>query len=318
MNHQVRRSAFATENPAQGLAVLDEVFAVRGVRRAEAGSFAMGLSTVATGAVSYERTRLRGTSATGRTEGAGVLRVCQVTNGVLAATSGGDRFPRRGPFLFPQRTFTSWWEELEAITVTLDPAVVADHARGLLSDPAFRLEFTGTRPVSEAMGRYWLATVAHVQRDLLPNDHVMNSPLVQGEIARSLATALLHTFPSTFLDRPQGTDGSTPVCSGVRRAVAFIEEHLAEDIGLAEIAAAARMSPRGLQVAFRREKGTTPTAHLREARLDAAHQELLVADPTTGATVESIALRWGFPHRGRFAAAYRDRHGRSPAATLRA
>jgi transcriptional regulator GlxA family with amidase domain len=78
------------------------------------------------------------------------------------------------------------------------------------------------------------------------------------------------------------------------------------------------MSPRGLQAAFRREKDTTPTAYLREARLEAAHRELLAADPTTGATVEAIAAAWGFTHRGRFAAAYRTRYGQTPATTLRA
>ncbi|MFC6258517.1 hypothetical protein ACFP5Z_15825 [Kocuria oceani] len=33
--------------------------------------------------------------------------------------------------------------------------------------------------------------------------------------------------------------------------------------------------------------------------------------------MEVVAARWGFTHRGRFAAAYRDRYGRSPAVTLR-
>jgi hypothetical protein len=34
--------------------------------------------------------------------------------------------------------------------------------------------------------------------------------------------------------------------------------------------------------------------------------------------VEAIAARWRFFHRGRFAAAYAERYGESPAATLRA
>lgn len=108
-----------------------------------------------------------------------------------------------------------------------------------------------------------------------------------------------------------------PAPDGVRRAVAFIEEHVGDDIGPAEIAAAARMSVRGLQAAFRRELDTTPTACLRAARLDAVHHDLLAADPVAGATVEAVAVRWGFTHRGRFAAAYRERYGQAPATTLR-
>ncbi|GAA1763400.1 helix-turn-helix domain-containing protein [Kocuria aegyptia] len=318
MDSQVQRSHFATRDLAEGIAVLDEVYALRGVRRSPEGDFDMTLATTGIGPVAYERVRLMGSSCTGRADGAGVLRVCHVTAGTLSATSAGDRFPRSGPFLFPQRTFSTWWEDLEATTVSLDPSAVQDHARLLLGNESFRLEFTGTHPVSPAMIQYWRGTVSHLARDLLPDDRAMSSPLIRSEAARSLVTALLHTFPGSFLDRQETAPGqSRPAPAGVRRAVAFIEEHMAADIGPADIAAAARMSVRGLQAAFRRELGTTPTAYLRALRLDAAHRELLAADPTTGSTVEAVAARWGFAHRGRFAAAYRDRHGQSPATTLR-
>ncbi|MFC4904264.1 MULTISPECIES: AraC family transcriptional regulator [Kocuria] len=318
MNCQVRRSVFSTRDPAEGVAVLDEVFAIRDVRRDRDGRFSMDLSETAVGPVSYERVRLMGSSTTGRTDGAGVLRVCHVTQGAVSAVSAGDRFPRTGPFLFPQRTYTSWWEDIEAMTVAVDPAAAEAHARGLLGDETFRLAFAGSRPVSAAMSRYWLGTVAHLGRNLLADDEALTSPLLRAELTRSLTTALLHTFPGSFLDRSQALPGQSRAApAGLRRAVAYIDEHVDADIGLAEIAAAAGMSVRGLQAAFRRELDTTPTAHLRAARLDAAHRDLVAADPSTGATVEVVAARWGFTHRGRFAAAYRDRYGRSPAVTLR-
>ncbi|MEX5303933.1 helix-turn-helix transcriptional regulator [Kocuria sabuli] len=145
----------------------------------------------------------------------------------------------------------------------------------------------------------------------------MSNPLLRAEMTRSLVTALLHTFPNSFLERlrapaPAPWTGS----GGVRRAVAFIDAHLSEPIGLAEIAAAARMSPRGLQAAFRREKETTPLGYLRAGRLEAAHADLVAADPATGVSVAVIAARWGFAHPGRFAAAYRDRYGQAPSVTL--
>ncbi|MFE7628844.1 helix-turn-helix domain-containing protein [Kocuria sp. NPDC057446] len=318
MDSEVQRSAFSTRDPAEGMAVLDEVFALRGVRRSPAGVFDMSLASTGIDFVAYERVRLRGSSCTGRTDGAGVLRVCHVTAGVLSATSAGDRFPRTGPFLFPQRTFSSWWEDLEATTVFLDPAAVEEHARRLLGNEEFRLGFSGTRPVSPAMAQYWRGTVSHLARDLLPDEQALSSPLIRSEAARSLATVLLHTFPGSFLDRRDTGAGQTRAApAGVRRAVAFIEENAAADIGPTDIAEAARMSVRGLQAAFRRELGTTPTACLRAVRLDAVHRELLAADPTTGSTVEEIAARWGFAHRGRFATAYRERHGQAPAGTLR-
>lgn len=244
-----------------------------------------------------------------------MLRVGHVLSGHLTATGRGDRFAHRGPFLFPRRPFSSRWAELDLMTVSLQPAAVQAHARRLLADEDFRLEFTGDRPVDPAMARYWTATVRHLGRDVLPHEELMRAPLVQAEAVRCLVTALLQTFLERSRER---TGGPAAAPSAVRRALAYIEAHLDEDIGLAEIAAAARMSPRGLQAAFRRELGTTPTHRLRDARLDAAHRALLDADPGTGTTVETVMARWGFVHRGRFAAAYRERHGCNPATTLRA
>ncbi|MGQ1839491.1 helix-turn-helix domain-containing protein [Kocuria turfanensis] len=317
MDQQMHRAAFATRDPAEGVAVLDRVFAVREVRRSPDEPFRMELSSAGTGPLRHERLRLGGSSAAGSTDGTGVLRVGHVLGGQLTATGRGDRFARRGPFLFPRRPFSSRWAELDLMTVSLQPAAVQAHARRLLGDEDFRLEFTGDRPVDPAMARYWTATVRHLGRDVLPHEELMRAPLVRAETVRCLVTALLQTFPGSFLERSrERTGGPAAPPSAVRRALAYIEAHLDEDIGLAEIAAAARMSPRGLQVAFRRELGTTPTHRLRDARLDAAHRALLDADP--GTTVETVMARWGFVHRGRFAAAYRERHGCNPAATLRA
>jgi AraC-like DNA-binding protein len=41
------------------------------------------------------------------------------------------------------------------------------------------------------------------------------------------------------------------------------------------------------------------------------------ADPSQGATVVAIALRWGFAKPGRFADYYRQQYGRLPSETLR-
>ena len=53
------------------------------------------------------------------------------------------------------------------------------------------------------------------------------------------------------------------------------------------------------------------------ARLAGAHAALRDADPGDGTTVTEVALRFGFAHTGRFAAACRRRYGQAPSATLR-
>ncbi|MCH1867003.1 helix-turn-helix domain-containing protein [Nocardioides sp. CFH 31398] len=103
----------------------------------------------------------------------------------------------------------------------------------------------------------------------------------------------------------------------LRRAVEHIEAHAGEALTLGEIARTARASPRAVQYAFRRYRGTTPTGYLRRVRLEGAHRDLVRGDPTTGDTVAAIAARWGFAKAGRFSALYAAAYGRPPSHTLR-
>lgn len=307
---------FATHDTAEGREMLQELLGLRATPAQADGPFSIALSWAGEGPVRYGRVRLGGPGALVSEHDPRVIRVGQVLDGVGGSTGTRGRLPRRGPFLFSPNLWPGPWQDLDLLTVCLDTAVVEDHARQLLGSPSFCLRFTGTRPVNQAMARYWLGAVAHLHRDLLPNAQAMANPLLRAEGIRSLATALLHTFPSTFLTPPAPHDPD-PAPGAVARAVAFIDAHRGQDITVAQIAAAARMSPRGLQAAFRRELDTTPVAYLRATRLEAAHRDLLAADPTSGATVAAIADRWRLHHRGRFAAAYRDRYGQDPATTLR-
>ena len=87
-------------------------------------------------------------------------------------------------------------------------------------------------------------------------------------------------------------------------------------MGLVDIAAAAGLGARGLQLAFRRPHDTPPLEYLRRVRLDRAHRDLQASTPSD-ATVGGIADRWGFPHHGNFSALYLRTYGCSPSITLR-
>ncbi|MCX6462812.1 MAG: helix-turn-helix transcriptional regulator, partial [Pseudonocardiales bacterium] len=157
--------------------------------------------------------------------------------------------------------------------------------------------------------------VRYLQRDLLADDAVADSPLIRAQAVRLLAATALDTFPHTALAAGQRGPGAADP-SAVRRALAFIDEHAGDPIGVGDIADAARLGPRALQAAFRRHLDTTPSARLREVRLEGVHRDLQAADPTAGATVARIARRWGFAHLGRFAGLYRERFGCLPSRTL--
>jgi len=101
----------------------------------------------------------------------------------------------------------------------------------------------------------------------------------------------------------------------LQRAVVFMDEHAREDISVADIAAAACVSTRAVQLAFRRYLGITPLSYLRQVRLEQAHRELLAAHPAQG-TVSRIAADWQFTSLSRFTALYRATYGFLPSHAL--
>ena len=150
-----------------------------------------------------------------------------------------------------------------------------------------------------------------------PNREAAASPLIIGSTARLLAATALAIFPNTALSGPGArdrSDASSPAT--LRRAIAFIDEHAQEDIAGAEIAAAASVTIRAVQLAFRRHLDTTPPGYLRRVRLDYAHRQLAAADPQHE-SVTAVAYRWGFANSSRFAAYYRQAYGVLPSHTLR-
>ncbi|TDU80483.1 AraC family transcriptional regulator [Streptomyces sp. KS 21] len=202
--------------------------------------------------------------------------------------------------------------ELRAVTVPL--ALLEQLAGRMPGRSARPLRFTRFTPASEALAAQWKRTVDYVEESI-PALPVESEPLVIDAVARMLAATVLATFPNNARPEPVLADTRDATPETVRRAVAFIESEPDAEIGLGEMAAAAGVTPRALQYAFRRHLGTTPTAYLRRVRLALAHADLLAADPSRD-TVTAIANRWGFHHQGRFSAAYRAAYGGSPRRTL--
>lgn len=89
----------------------------------------------------------------------------------------------------------------------------------------------------------------------------------------------------------------------------YMRGRLFAPIALADLAKAAGVSARTLNILCHRHRGVAPMVLLRQVRLDAARARLL-ADPF--ASVTEVALEYGFGHLGRFSAYYRERFGELP------
>ena len=243
-----------------------------------------------------------------------------VTGGQFAVSRAGEDVRRSAGdvLLFPQAVpFTCEWQQMDLQVVRLPTREVAARAAARAGiDPAdFR--FRSMSPTSAALGRYCANTIGYLH-SLFGGAHpAVAEPLVRAAAVDAVAAALLATFPNdATTDLPPEPAGHA-LPAVVRRAVEYIDAHADQPLTLGAIAEASGIGARALQEAFRRHRGTTPTAYLRAARLERAHRELVATDPTHGATVAGIAARWGFPHRSRFATAYRQAYGRSPQQTLR-
>ncbi|GCE36938.1 transcriptional regulator, AraC family [Rhodococcus wratislaviensis] len=81
----------------------------------------------------------------------------------------------------------------------------------------------------------------------------------------------------------------------------------------ADMADVAGVSVRRLQEGFRIYLGKTPRECLTEIRLAGVRAELASG---SARSVTDVALKWGFTHYGRFAAAFRQRYGVPPSSLL--
>lgn len=192
----------------------------------------------------------------------------------------------------------------------IDPATFQAVASAVDGTPAF----TGDTPLSPAAARNWNTTFTFAQQ-------VAAQPevpaLVADTTARLVAATALATFPNNTQTAPTIQDRRDGHPATLRRAISYIESHSEQPISVVDIARAAFVTPRAIQLAFRQHLDTTPMAYLRRVRLAGAHTDLQAADPAV-TTITAIAAHWGFANPGRFASQYRQTYGRTPKATFNA
>jgi AraC-like DNA-binding protein len=249
----------------------------------------------------------------------GVITIGHLRSGRASYRShDGERLIGPGDVVLcfqPDQYCTVSCADLDIGIASIDPALlsrVADTAPGRRREP---VRLTGYTPVTPQAARLWESSYGYAQ-SVAGQPGAPVSPLVVAATARLLAATALAVFPNNALTDPTIEDRRDAHSATLRRAIAFIDEHPHRDIAVADIAAAAYVSVRAVQLAFRRHLGTTPMAYLRRVRLDRAHRDLLGADPAV-TTVGQIAARWGFSDHSRFTAAYGQEYGHPPSSTLR-
>jgi AraC-like DNA-binding protein len=230
----------------------------------------------------------------------GILVFGELKSGRLRFES--DRSDRRfgpGSVYFavqPGYPYAATMEQTVLEQAVLDAAVlsqVAGTAPGRRPQP---IRFTGYQPATSRDAQAWKDTYAYARDTVLARPDAALHPLLAAATARLLAATALAVFPSNALTDPTIEDRHDAHPATLRRAIAFIDENAHTDISVADIAAAACVTIRAVQLAFRRHLDTTPLAYLRRVRLGHAHDELKQASPGDGVTVAQGRLQVGLRH----------------------
>ncbi|GIH76482.1 GlxA family transcriptional regulator [Planobispora longispora] len=212
-------------------------------------------------------------------------RIASVCSGAAALGEAG---------LLDGRRCTTHWSLIDAMRHRYPAARVQD-----------AVLYVHDGPVSTSAG---IATGVDLALSLIERDH---GPALAAAVARQLVVYL----------RRSGTDEQISAFLQYRAhlnaAVHRVQDHLAQNLGaphtLAELAAVAHLSPRGLSRAFTATIGITPLEYRQRLRLELA--ATLLAE--TGLTVETISARCGFRDPRHFRRLFTTRYGMPPSESRR-
>lgn len=161
----------------------------------------------------------------------------------------------------------------------------------------------------------WNSAVQMLHAELYDETSLLHAGIGVSQLEEFAMSALLYSHRSNYTEQLVGT--ARHERRAVRRAVDYIERNLARPFSVTDVAEAAGVSLRTLQSFFAEDLQQSPSAFVRNRRLERARAELADAPPGSGITVTQVANRWGFTHLGRFATTYHQRFGEPPSHTLR-
>ncbi|RZN16657.1 AraC family transcriptional regulator [Bradyrhizobium sp. Leo121] len=214
-------------------------------------------------------------------------------------------------------TQMTWRQDCAQLILLLDRKLVEHRAAALAGTSTRAVEFDPSVDLTAPFGRALQAEICDLvglAERLGPVKRL--SPLAAADWRQRLLSALLngqHHSLSRAIAVFKGRVETQP--AALKRARAWLEAQADEPLDLMQLADAAGIGIRALQLGFRRHFGTTVSAMLQDIRLARLNSRLKDARPDE--RVVDIAFDLGFTHLSRMASAYRAKFGESPSGTLR-
>ncbi len=192
----------------------------------------------------------------------------------------------------------------------VEDRIVEKLGRRLSTPLIFDLEV----PSDSDFGRAWHQLLNHICELSATAPKALAAEEVRKQYSRTMIELLIHAAPHNYSEELElGATHSVPWY--VRRARAYMHDHLAELRSVAEVASSVGITPRTLQNGFRQVFNMTPAQYLRDIRIQALHEALLRAGPTRNVTELMQAV--GIVNFGRYAQYYRRKMGVAPSETLK-
>lgn len=191
---------------------------------------------------------------------------------------------------------------------TINAAFVTAFERSAPSD----FEFAPSVDLTKGPAVHLLQLMTFFRDGICADKNLEASPIALASFRETICLLMLENLPHNLSGIGRQAQLIAP--RQVRRALDFAMAYNGMPITVADMAEAAGVSVRSLQLNFQRFLGDTPLGYLRKLRLEAARKDILAADASE--TVSQIARRWGFVNLGRFSHEYRAAFGVLPSRDL--
>jgi AraC-like DNA-binding protein len=311
MVESLLRLQYTATDPVAATAAMRAVLGTARVST-RAGGLAWEQVSLVDDGITISKIRARGDGVRLSVPGASELVVVHVEAGEATLTTGGMRarlgVDDLGLIPISAQAELRW----SAVQLQLFSIPAAPLAR-LLGVPRTAIQLRAPRidPCTPELAEYFRRTAQLLTSDAFGTPGVYARDLVRATAIDALTAVVVEAFELTnHTEGASDRDGTI-----IRRAIAEMRAHLTEPLTVPEIAEAAGVSVRGLQMAFLRQLDVAPLLHLRQLRLEAA-RSALVEEATVGTTIADIARRFGYANSGRFSTHYRNEFGEAPSATL--
>lgn len=217
-----------------------------------------------------------------------------------------EALPGRAVWLAPDTEYqVSYAADSPALAIKVDEDVLEQALQTFGVDPA--QVRAGAREVP--LGREALAALGRTLRSLQSA-----APPPSGPPSDRLGPCLASWIAAAVAPRLGTTRASAAANARLGHLEEWIDAHLAEPLGLAQLSRVSGLEARGLHKCFVQRRGVSPMRWIASRRMAAARMRLLAATP--GDSVIRIAADLGLTHAGRFAVNYGRRYGESPSTTL--